>query len=735
MFNTFWMTSRWAVMSLLFGVIIISTFIPNYYWNNELFHVLIEGGGSIIGFGLALIVLAMINKKQLPVTHVWLVASFISMGTLDIFHSQTHPGQVFVWLHSVATFIGGLFAMLIWLPESLSKKFFKPFYLWLLILMLIGFSFFSILMPNLIFTMLDVNKQFTSSANAFNIIGGIGFLMAWFYFAKEYHRHHHSRLFFFSNHFALFGIAGLLFEFSILWDGNWWFWHFMRSFAYILLAIHFSSIYRKNLLIKIEQSNQVFDQSLNEIYMFDKDTFLFTEVNLSAQKNIGYSMAELKNMSPFDIKPEIKKDDFIKIINPLLAGIKEKVVFQTVHQRKDESQYNAEIHLQLTNKEPTVFFAIIIDITERIRAEEFLRISQQRLLLHREQSPVGIIEWNTNFEFLYWNPAAEKIFGFTRDEVQGKHITECILPESARTTVDKVWEELIENNGGYYSLNENTTKDGRTILCEWHNTPLVDDDGNVIGVASIVDDITERKKMEMDLIESKNEAEEANRTKSLFLSSMSHEIRTPMNAVLGFAQLIKEDTKDEYIEDSALEIITAGKHLLELIEEMLDISTIESGKVKLCIESYELKNILNICISMINSSVEQRSITIDNKVDSLPDIKIKVDEKRFKQVILNFLTNAIKYNIEKGSVIIDCSVVDEKMLFLSVTDSGKGIAPHYYDNIFNHFDRAGQEGSNITGTGLGLAISKKLIEKMNGTIGFESTIGEGSCFWVKVPLS
>ena len=735
MFNTFWITSRWAMVSLLFGVIIISTFIPDFYWNSELFHVLIESGGALIGFGLALIVLAMINKQQLPVNYIWLIASFISMGTLDMFHSQMHPGQVFVWLHSVATFIGGLLAMLIWLPESLSKKFFKSFYIWLTLLISVGFSLFSILMPDLILTMLDANKQFTSTANILNIIGGIGFLITWFYFAKEYHRHHHSQLFFFSNHFALFGIAGLLFEISILWDGNWWFWHMMRAFAYILLIFHFSSIYRKSLLIRIERSNQIFDQSLNEIYMFNKDTFNFTEVNLAAQNNIGYSMTELESMTPIDLKPEMTRDKFIKLISPLVTGDKKKIVLQTVHQRKDGSHYDAEIHLQLTNKEPALFFSIIIDKTERIHAEESLRVSQQRLLLHREQSPVAVIEWNTDFEFLYWNPAAEKIFGFTKEEVQGQHITKRILPESARPAVNKIWEELISNKGGAYSLNENITKDGRTILCEWHNTPLVDDDGNIIGVTSLVDDVTERKRMETALVESRNEAEEANQAKSQFLSSMSHELRTPLNAILGFSQLIQLDAKDEITKDNTQEIIYAGNHLLQLINQVLDLSKIESGTISVSIENHSFNKIFNATLSLIKPIADKNSIQIFNNIILLSDLYINVDQTRFKQVLLNILSNAIKYNSENGKVTIDYSTNDEKMLCLSITDTGKGLTPEQQQQIFLPFDRAGKESSNIEGTGLGLTISKNLIEQMAGKITVESEIGNGCCFLIQVPLS
>lgn len=249
--------------------------------------------------------------------------------------------------------------------------------------------------------------------------------------------------------------------------------------------------------------------------------------------------------------------------------------------------------------------------------------------------------------------------------------------------------------------------------------------------------VVEQKLLDLNksLVEARYEADTANKAKSQFLSSMSHELRTPLNAILGFSQLLEMNENDDETKQNIDEIITAGNHLLKLITEILDLSKIESGKIEISIASHNLNELLYYCLAIIKPAADKRSISIENNVIAFLDITVNVDEMRFKQVALNLLSNAVKYNSENGKVIIDCSKVEGNMLQLSITDDGNGLTMEQQHQLFKPFNRVGAEASNIEGTGLGLAISKDLIELMGGSIGVESEVGKGSCFWLKIPLS
>jgi len=276
-------------------------------------------------------------------------------------------------------------------------------------------------------------------------------------------------------------------------------------------------------------------------------------------------------------------------------------------------------------------------------------------------------------------------------------------------------------------------KDGSRFPAVVSITALRDDYDELIGYLLIGADNSVRKQFELELTDAKATAEAANRAKSEFLSNMSHELRSPLNAILGFAQLLASDAapQSDNQRESTEQILHAGWYLLDLINEVLDLALIESGKLLLSMEPMSLEDVLLDCQSMIDPQAQKHRVVMDFRPPPAP-MFVRADRTRVKQILLNLLSNAIKYNRAGGTVAIEVSVRSPDRIRITVRDTGAGLSPDKVSQLFQPFNRLGQQAGGEEGTGIGLVMTKRLVELMGGVIGVESTVDVGSAFWVEL---
>ena len=382
-------------------------------------------------------------------------------------------------------------------------------------------------------------------------------------------------------------------------------------------------------------------------------------------------------------------------------------------------------------------YGTVQDITEEEEIRENMRKSEQRIRFHLDRSPLGYIEWNLGFEVVEWNEAAERIFGFTKqDAFAGKaHI----IPEDEAEVINQLVADLLSDNGGTHSINTNLTKEGRRITVEWFNTTLKGEKGEVIGIGSIVQDITQRieeKKLlesyAQDLEVAKEEAESAAKAKSEFLANMSHEIRTPMNGVIGMASILLDTELDEEQQDYVETIVNSGESLLAIINDILNLSKIEAGKIELELVAFNIREVLENTADLLAAKAAEKQIELVLFI--APDVPDEVlgDPTRVQQVLLNLMGNAIKFT-DTGYVEV-CLNVDQIDTFSSkltfqVKDTGIGIAKEKQKRLFQAFTQVDASTSRkYGGTGLGLRISSQLAQLMGGDISVSSIEGVGSTF-------
>lgn len=377
------------------------------------------------------------------------------------------------------------------------------------------------------------------------------------------------------------------------------------------------------------------------------------------------------------------------------------------------------------------------DITEQVLAERALQDSETRLRAILDNVVDGIVVIDERGVVESFNPAAERIFGYPPGKVVGNNVS-MLMTQPDRGAHDGYIHHYFETGESrVIGTGREVTglrRNGRTFPMEVAVSAI--SSGRQCRFVGVVRDISERKRADLELSRALEAAQAANRAKSEFLSRMSHELRTPLNAILGFSQLLELDPSlGEDQRDGVLEILKAGHHLLALIDEVLDLSRIESGKLALRMEPVALGGLIKECLALVEAGVASHGLTLTWDTGQWESRWARADRLRLKQVLINLLSNAVKYNRQGGDIRLACVQSGRDRLRLSVTDTGLGIGENQQSELFTAFHRLGREHGNIEGTGIGLAICKRLAEMMGGDIGVESRLGVGSRFWVDLPES
>ena len=508
----------------------------------------------------------------------------------------------------------------------------------------------------------------------------------------------------------------------------------------------------QNAILKSENFSSIATDAKGVIQLF----------NVGAERMLGYAASEvIDRITPADISDPDEvitravalstelgtqiTPGFDALVFKASRGIED--IYELTYIRKDGSRFPAVVSVTaLRDDQGGIIGYLLIgtDNTMRMQVEEERSALDQNL---RDQQfyTRSLIESNID-ALMTTDPAGvitdvnnqmEVLTGHPRDKLIGEFFKNYFTdPARAEEGIKRV---LSEGKVTDYELTACSSNGTETVV-SYNATTFHDRDGILQGVFAAARDVTERKRWDkvlqentLELETAKAIAEKANLAKSDFLSSMSHELRSPLNAILGFAQLMESDSPAPTSSQKASidQILHAGWFLLDLINEILDLAVVESGRLTLSLEPISLSEVLVECQDMIDPQAQKRGIHMTFPAFAEPCF-IKADRTRLKQVLINLLSNAIKYNRNGGAVAVECMKTPAGHIRISVKDTGAGLSPEMLAQLFQAFNRLGKEATAEEGTGIGLVVSKRLVELMQGKIGATSIVGAGSVFWIEL---
>ncbi len=510
---------------------------------------------------------------------------------------------------------------------------------------------------------------------------------------------------------------------------------------------------RRDLLLKTGALQTAILNSANFSSIATDEKGVIQLFNVGAERMLGYAAAEVVDqITPADISDpqemiaraaalslELSANitpGFDALAFKASRGIED--IYELTYIRKDGTRFPAIVSVTALRDDHKAIIGYLLigtDNSARKQVEEKLRFTEESFRLMVESvSDYAIVMLNPDGNVVSWNTGAERIKGFLAEEIVGQHFSRFYPPDDVTNGKPQRDLDVTAALGRFEDEGWRMRKDGSTFWANVVITAIRDQAGELRGFAKLTRDLTARQQIETEMSNAKAAAEKANQAKSDFLSSMSHELRSPLNAILGFAQLMDSDSPAPTTtqKESIVQILNAGWYLLDLINEILDLAVIESGKLSMSLESVSVGEVMLECQAMIEPQAQGRKIRMTFPRFFVPTW-VQADRTRLKQVVINLLSNAIKYNADGGTVVVDCcGDKTPGRVRISVTDTGAGLSSEQMGQLFQPFNRLGQEANAEQGTGIGLVVSKRLIELMEGIVGVESNVGVGSTFWIEL---
>ncbi|MEN2986006.1 MAG: PAS domain S-box protein [Thermodesulfovibrionaceae bacterium] len=525
---------------------------------------------------------------------------------------------------------------------------------------------------------------------------------------------------------------------------------------YLLIKAYVSRVerYERELKKQLDYNRLLFEKSSMGLALCRMDGTLI-DVNEAYAKIIGRTVEETLKLTYWDITPEEYREQELKQLESLRQtgkyGPYEK---HYIHKDGHLVPVRLQGILIKINGEEFIWSSVE-DITELKKSEEALRESEKKYREVVDNANSVILRWSFDGDIIFINKFGEAFFGFSPGELIGRNVIGTIVPERETTGRDlkELISSILKNTEKFeYSINENIKKNGERVWIFWVNKVIYDEQGKPKEILSIGTDITELKQTHEELKKYKEhleelvhertrELEEANeklkeldRLKSMFIASMSHELRTPLNSIIGFSSILLNEWLGPLNEEQKLNIATinrAGKHLLALINDVIDVSKIEAGVIDRVYEDFELSELIREAIKNFENEITQKGLQL---ISELSQVDMHTDRRRLLQCVMNLLSNAVKFT-EKGFIKIS-SFVNRDFVEIIVEDSGRGIKEEDLSKLFKPFQRFEMpDKAKIPGTGLGLYLTKKIVtEILKGDITVESKYGVGSKFILKIPV-